>query len=94
MRYLFDLSTFNPEIQKLIQYHVNALEFTYNQDIQDALLEVHHVGKYILTLSIKTTEELDPTETIIGLNPLNECHYTFQILMSDKWPRQSHSKTT
>ena len=94
MRYLFDPSTFNPKIQELIQYHVNVLEFSYGQDLMDSELEVHHVSKYILTLSIKTTEELDPIETIIGLRPRNEHHYLFQILISDKWPRQSHSKTT
>lgn len=93
MRYLFDISTFNPKVQELIQYHINVLEFAYGQDLQDAELEIHHVGKYLLTLSIKTTEELDPTETIIGLQPLNEYQYLFQILISDKWPRQSHSKT-
>lgn len=94
MRYLFDPSTFDPKIQELIQYHVNVLEFSYGQDLMDAELEVHHISKYILTLSIKTTEELDPTETIIGLHPLNEHRYLFQILISDKWPRRSHSKTT
>ena len=94
MRYLFDPSTFNPKIQELIQYHVNVLEFTYGQDLIDSELKVHHVSKYLLTLSIKTTEELDPTETIIGLQPLNEHNYLFQILISDKWPRRSHSKTT
>lgn len=94
MRYLFDISTFNPKVQELIQYYINVLEFSYGQDLQDSELQVHHVSKYILTLSIKTTEELDPTETIIGLQPLSEYQYLFQILISDKWPRRSHSKTT
>ena len=101
MRYLFDPSTFNPKIQELIQYHVNVLEFSYGQDLNGSELEIYHVSEYILTLSIKTLEELDPTETFMGLQPINfiglppdEHKYLFQILISDKWPRRSHSKTT
>ena len=94
MIYNFNLSAFNPRVQELIKYYVDALEFAYEQDLKDSYLDIHVVGKYLLTLKITTREELDPTETIIALYPINEAQYTFQILISEKWPRQSPSETT
>lgn len=94
MKYNFDPSAFNPKVQELIEYYVGALEFAYDQDINDSCLDIHSVSKYLLTLKVTTKENLDPRETIITLYPLNEYQYTFQILISDKWPRRSPSKTT
>lgn len=80
----FKLTTINKKLQDLINYHLDVLEFSYGDLLKGSELTIHSITRKILTLSLKVTDDVDPTDTFIPMHQLDDYTFLIQILIQDE----------
>lgn len=80
----FELTTLNKKLQDLINYHLDVLEFSYGDLLKGSELTIYSITKRILTLRLNVTEDIDPTDTFIPMNPTSDYTFLIQILIQNE----------